>query len=118
MKTTQEVANRLIELCRTGKIQEAGEELYADDIESIEPSHARTPHAKGKKAVGEKGQQFAEMIGERHGGSFSDPVVGGNHFSVSMMLDATMKGMGRQKLDEICVYEVKDGKIVREQFYY
>jgi hypothetical protein len=29
-----------------------------------------------------------------------------------------MKGMGRQVLDEICVYEVKDGKIVHEEFLY
>ena len=30
----------------------------------------------------------------------------------------TYKGMGRQKMDEIAVYEVKDGKIVKEQFFY
>jgi limonene-1,2-epoxide hydrolase len=35
-----------------------------------------------------------------------------------MTLDATMTGMGRMQLDEICVYEVKDGKIVFEQFFY
>jgi hypothetical protein len=35
-----------------------------------------------------------------------------------MSIDATMKGMGRQVLDEVCVYEVKDGKIVQEQFFY
>jgi hypothetical protein len=28
-----------------------------------------------------------------------------------------MKGMGRQLLEEICVYEVKDEKIVFEQFF-
>jgi hypothetical protein len=35
-----------------------------------------------------------------------------------MGMDCTMKGMGRQKLEEIAVYEVKDGKIVKEQFFY
>jgi hypothetical protein len=29
-----------------------------------------------------------------------------------------MKGMGRIKLDEIAVYQVKDGKIVMEQFFF
>jgi len=77
------------------------------------------PHfTKGKKAVAEKGKQFASMIEERHGGSCSDPVVGGRYFSIAMSIDATMKGMGRQLLDEVCVYEVKDGKIVNEQFFY
>ena len=77
------------------------------------------PHyTKGKAAVAERGKQFASMIEERHSSSCSDPVVGGRYFSLSMTLDATMKGMGRQVLDEICLYEVKDGKIVKEEFFY
>jgi hypothetical protein len=35
-----------------------------------------------------------------------------------MGMDVTMKGQGRSKMDEIAVYEVKDGKIVKEQFFY
>jgi len=117
--TTQEVADKLVAYLRQGKIAEAQAELYADDIVCIEPEGPMAPHyTKGKKEVAEKGKQFASMIEERHGGSCSDPVVGGRHFSIAMSLDATMKGMGRQLLDEICLYEVKDGKIVFEQFFY
>jgi hypothetical protein len=117
--TTQETANKLIDFMRQGKMMEAQAELYSDEIVSIEPEGNMAPHiTKGKAAVAEKGRQFAEMIEERHGGSCSDPVVGGRFFSISMTLDATMKGMGRQLLDEICLYEVKDGKIVFEQFFY
>ncbi len=116
--TTQQVADRLVALCRQGEIQKAMEELYAEEIVSIEPPQAPTKSAKGKKAVFEKGAQFAAMIETRHGGSFSNPVVGGRYFSTAMMLDATFKGQGRMKFDEICVYEVKDGKIVWEQFYF
>jgi len=32
-------------------------------------------------------------------------------------MDVTMKGQGRQKLEEMCVYEVKDGKIASEHFF-
>lgn len=116
--TTQQVAERLVSLCRAGKIAEAGTELYADNIESVEPEYGPTKSAKGKHAVGEKGKQFAEMIEERHGGSFSEPVIGGRYFTVAMILDATFKGQGRMTMDEICLYEVKDGKIVKEQFFY
>jgi limonene-1,2-epoxide hydrolase len=116
--TTQQVADRLVALCRKGEISKAMEELYADEIVSIEPEHGPTKTARGKKAVLEKGKQFASMIEERHGGSFSDPIVGGRYFSAAMVLDATFKGQGRMKLEEICVYEVKDGKIVWEQFYF
>lgn len=117
--TTQEVANKLITYMRAGQIMEAQADLYADDIVCIEPEGGMAAHiTKGKAAVAEKGKQFASMIEERHGGSCSEPVVGGRYFSISMTLDATMKGMGRQLLDEVCVYEVNDGKIVNEQFFY
>jgi hypothetical protein len=117
--TTQEIAGKLVAYMRKGQIFDAQAELYADDIVCVEPEGMMAPHlTKGKQAVAEKGRQFADMIEQRHGGSCSDPIVGGRFFSISMTLDATMKGRGRQLLDELCVYEVKDGKIVHEQFLY
>jgi len=53
-----------------------------------------------------------------HRGYSAPHVVGGNFFSVAMGMDVTMKGAGRVKMDEIAVCEVKDGKIVSEQFFY
>jgi hypothetical protein len=35
-----------------------------------------------------------------------------------MGMEVTMKGVGRIKMDEICVYKVEGGKIVKEQFFY
>jgi hypothetical protein len=116
--TTQQVADRLISLCRTGQIQQAQTELYGEKMVSIEPAGAPVERAVGLQAVVEKGKQFASMIEERHGGSFTNPIVTGNHFSVGMTLDATMKGRGRVLLEEICVYKVENGKIVFEQFIY
>jgi hypothetical protein len=116
--TTEQVAKKLVETCRKGQVLQAGEELYSENIVSIEPEHGPMKSAKGKKAVLDKGAQLASMIEERHGGSFSEPIVNGNHFSVAMTLDATLKGMGRVNLQEICVYEVKEGKIVKEQFFF
>jgi hypothetical protein len=34
-----------------------------------------------------------------------------------MRLDMTMKGQGRMDMAELCVYQVKDGKIISEQFF-
>jgi ketosteroid isomerase-like protein len=117
--TTKEVANRLVELCREGKIMEAQQELYADDITSTEPEHAKGMiNAHGKQAVAEKGMQFASMIEEHHGGTISEPLIAGNHFSLAWGMDVTMKGAGRTQMNEICVYEVKDGKVVSERFFY
>jgi hypothetical protein len=117
--TTREIANRLVAYIRSGEIGKAQEELYADDIVCIEPSETITQQfTKGKKAVIEKRKQFAAMIKELHGFSCSDPVVTGNYFTVSMSMDTTLKGFGRQFFEEIGIYEVKEEKIVTEQFLY
>lgn len=116
--TTQQVANRMVEMCRQGQVLEAQEELYGENVTSIEPAHAAAPPAIGKEAVLAKGKYFASTIEERHGGSFGDPIVCGNYFSITCTIDATYKGQGRRKLEEIGVYGVKEGEVVSEQFFY
>lgn len=116
--TTQEVADRLVSLCREGKVIEAGEELYADNIVSHESDPSPNKLTSGKTAVRAKGNQFAESLEAHHGGKISDPQVAGDYFSVAWWMDVTVKGQGRSQMEEICVYKVKDGKIVEEHFYY
>ncbi|HMK27662.1 MAG TPA: nuclear transport factor 2 family protein [Chitinophagaceae bacterium] len=117
--TTQEVANRYNELSQTGQWDKIQDELFADNAVSIEPPGIPGMQSvEGMPAIKEKGKKFGEMVEEMHGGYATAPVVGGRFFSVGMGMDCTMKGMGRQKMDEIALYEVKDGKIVREQFFY
>lgn len=119
--TTQEVANRFNELSQSGQWDKIQGELYAENAVSIEPPYAAAMgmgNAEGMDAIKKKGEAFNQMIEEMHGGYSTAPVVGGNFFSVAMGMDCTMKGTGRMKMDEICVYEVKDGKIVKEQFFF
>ena len=117
--TTQDIANRLKELFNEGKWVEAQTELFSEDVESIEPAHSPgLKTVKGLDAIKKKAEDFNNMLEEMHGGWVSEPVVAGNFIAFGMGMDATYKGMGRQKMDEICLYEVKDGKIVKEQFFY
>jgi SnoaL-like domain len=117
--TTQDVANRLHELFKENKWMEAQQELFSEDAESIEPEHSPgLKTVKGIDAITKKGEEFNNMVEEMHGGYSSEPIVAGNYIAVAMGIDATYKGMGRQKMDEIALYEVKDGKIVKEQFFY
>ncbi len=118
---TQQVAHRLVELCRAGKYEQAQEELYAEDAVSIEMegmSGGSLGNATGLEAIREKGRKWADNIVEMHGGSIGEPVIAGNWFSLVMGIDATYKDMGRVDMQEICVYGVRDGKIVHEQFFY
>ncbi|MES1214444.1 MAG: nuclear transport factor 2 family protein [Bacteroidota bacterium] len=117
--TIQEIAKSLVGHCRVGNYTAAQEELYSDDAVSIEPDHAQgLKTVKGREGIIAKGKQFQSQVEEVHGGSVSDPLIAGNHFTVALVIDATMKGMGRSTMEELCVYEVKDGKIVKEQFFY
>lgn len=117
--TTKEVANRLSQLFKEFKWNEAQDELFSKDAESIEPPHSQGMQTvKGLDNIKKKGEDFNAMVEEMHGGWVGEPIVGGNYIAVAMGMDVTMKGAGRMNMEEICVYEVKDGKIVKEEFFY
>lgn len=115
---TQEVANRLVSLCREGKFQDAQNELYADNAWSHEPDHRQMPSVQGRENITAKGKQWSDSVAEFHGAEISEPVVAGNRFAVALNMDVTYKNSGRVPMQEIGIYEVEDGKIVSERFVY
>jgi hypothetical protein len=116
--TTREIADRLVSLCREGKFEIAQRELYAADAINIEPygTAAFPQETRGLDAILEKGRKLTGMIEQVHALSLSEPLVAGSSFALAMHLDVTIKGHGRLKMDELCIYEVKDDKIVAERF--
>lgn len=117
--TVPQIAHRLAELCNQGDFEKAQKELFAEDAVSIEPeaSPAFEKETKGLAAIIEKGKKFGAMVEETHGCNASDPLVAGNVIALSLNMDVTMKGQDRSTMSEICVYKVKDGKIISEQFF-
>lgn len=116
-----QIAQRLVALCREGKFEEAQNELYAQDAVSIEPDglpEGALGNVQGLDAIREKGREFQARTEAVHSMAVSEPLVAGNWFSVTMVMDITMKQLGRLTMGELCVYQVRDGKIVREQFFY
>lgn len=116
--TTQEVANRWAELCRQGDFKTCYEELYSPQCVSIEPEGAQWERAEGMEQMAEKGKKWNESLEEMHGAEIGDPIVAENFFTARQAMDVTFKEGGRQKFEEMSLYEVNDGKIVREQFFY
>ncbi|QOJ01884.1 MAG: nuclear transport factor 2 family protein [Phycisphaeraceae bacterium] len=54
-----------------------------------------------------------------HGASAEGPFVGSTGFTVRFKMDVETKATGqRQVMDEVGVYTVENGKIVREEFMY
>lgn len=117
--TTQELATRFNELAQQEKWFEIQDEFFADNVKSIEPPDSPYfGYAEGKAIVRKKGEEFVKKIRDFHGAYTSQPVIAGNYFAVGRGMDITVQGFGRIKLDQIMLYEVKDGQIISEQFFY
>ncbi|THU37042.1 nuclear transport factor 2 family protein [Niastella caeni] len=117
--TTQEVAARFNELAQQEKWFEIQEEFFADNVRSIDPQNSPYfGYAEGKSAVRKKGEDFVKRIEAVHRVYTSEPLVSGNHFAVGREKDITVQGHGRIQINQIMLYEVKDGQIVLEQFFY
>ncbi|MGF6848961.1 ketosteroid isomerase-like protein [Chitinophaga sp. W3I9] len=117
--TVEQIAARLTELCRQEKFDVAQKELYADDAVSIEPY--ATPgfeiETKGREALTEKDKKFSAMVETRYGTEVSEPLIAGNVIAFVLTMDLKMIGRDRMKMSELCVYHVKDGKIISEEFF-
>jgi hypothetical protein len=117
--TTQQVAARFNELAQQEKWFEIQDELFADDVRSVDPQNSPYfKYAEGKCNVRKKGEDWVKRIQAAHRRHTAEPIVAGNHFAVGRQVDITVESFGRIKIDEIMLYEVKDGQIVLEQFFY
>lgn len=117
--TTKEVVARFNELAKQEKWFEIQDEFFADNVKSIDPPHSTYfKYAEGKAAVRKKGEDWVSRIEAVHQLHTTEPLISGNHFAVGREVDITVKGLGRIKWDEIMLYEVKDGQIISEQFFY
>jgi len=117
--TTKEVAARFNELAKQEKWFEIQDELFADNVKSIDPPGSPYfGYAEGKTAVRKKGEEFVKKIEAAHKRHTTEPIIAGNHFAVGREVDITVQGHGRIQISEIMLYEVKDGEIISEQFFY
>ncbi|PSL33689.1 SnoaL-like domain-containing protein [Dyadobacter jiangsuensis] len=117
--TVDQVATHLADYCRKEQFTQALKELYAENAVSIEPVEfpGFDKETKRLAAMMEKDRKFSAMVESRHGTTVSDPLIAGNSFCFVLTMDMKMKGRDREKLTELCVYVVEDGKIISEQFF-
>ncbi|NSL86813.1 nuclear transport factor 2 family protein [Chitinophaga sp. Mgbs1] len=117
--TIQEVAARFHALAQQEKWFEIQDEFFSEDIQSIEPPTAtHLQSASGKAAVRRKAEDWVKRITDFHRGATTAPVIGGDFFAVGREMEITVAGIGRLQSNQIMLYEVKDGLIIREQFFY
>jgi ketosteroid isomerase-like protein len=116
---TMEIANMYVDLCRAGKHEDALK-LFADDAVSVEAmTMPEMPQeARGLAAIRAKGQWWANNH-EVHSAAAWGPWPHGDRFIVGFRFDVTNKPSGkRMQMEEAGLFTVRDGKIVREEFFY
>lgn len=118
--STMDIAKKMVALCREGKSREALDTLFAKDVVSVE---AATPtgmerESRGLAAVKAKGEWWVANH-EVHSMSVTGPWPHNERFIVGFQIDVTFKPSGQRfQMDEVGLYTVRDGQIVREEFFY
>ena len=120
MISVMEIGKELVTLCQQRKNQEAIDKFYSPNIVSVEavamPNIDQTQN--GIEAIKSKNTWWVENH-EMHGGEVDGPYPNGDQFIVHFTYDVTPKHTGkRMTMDEMGLYTVKNGKIIKEEFFY
>jgi len=116
--STQEVAEKVVELVRQQAWYKALDTLYDKDIVSVEASASEGESAekRGIDQVRGKVDWWLNAM-EVHSFTAKGPFVAHDRFVVQYDADVTEKNSKKRfQLSEVGVYTVKNGKIVREEF--
>ncbi|MBS2017453.1 MAG: nuclear transport factor 2 family protein [Deltaproteobacteria bacterium] len=117
--STMDIANKYVGLCKEFRF-DAALELFSNDAVSVEAGAppGKSAEARGLDAIREKGREWGASH-EVHSGKVEGPWPNGNRFLVRFTFDVTNKAMGqRMQMDEMGLFTVENGKIVREEFFY
>jgi ketosteroid isomerase-like protein len=118
--TFTEIANELVAGCREGRERKNLHKLYAPDAVSVEAADfGMGTTSAGLAAINGK-HDWWEQSFSVHSADVAGPFPHGQEkFAVIFDTDVTEKASGqRMQMRSIGVYHVKDGKIVREEFFY
>lgn len=107
----QELNDTILE----GRILDAFEQYYADDV--VMQENADTP-THGKDANRTREEEFVDSIEAFHGAELLATAVGDDLSFGEWMMDVTLKGVGRVKLEQVSVRRWRHGLVAEERFYY
>ena len=116
--STQEVAEKVVELVRQQAWYKALDTLYDKDIVSVEASASEGESAE-KRGIDQVRGKIDWWLNAMDVHSFTakGPFVAHDRFVVQYDADVTEKNSKKRfQLSEVGVYTVKNGKIVREEF--
>ena len=115
MTTLLEKISHLNDLVLQGKALEAFEKYYDDDVIMQENENAPTV---GKKANRKREEDFFSAITEFRNAKALKVSAGEETTMVQWHYDYTHKDWGVKNYIQVSVQEWKNGKIIKEQFFY
>ena len=118
--TTKDLAAKYVSLCKEHKNDVILSELFSNDAVSVEAAAppGGSAESKGIEAIRSKGKWWMEnhIV---HKAVVEGPFPSGDRFCVRFTYDVTFKPDGsRRQMDEVGLFTVENGKIVREEFFY
>src|ERR1700748_3582875 len=111
--SVQELDKQLNDEVLSGKIMDAFEKYYADDVvmreNSDEPRVGKGTNRKGE-------EEFVASVEAFHGAKVVASAVNGDVSLSQWELDVTFKGGKRVKMEQVAVRQWKNGKVAHERF--
>lgn len=118
--STTEIAKRYVELVAEKKSEECLNELFAKDAVSVEavapPGQERM--ARGLEAIRAKSKWWIDnhIV---HSAAVDGPYPHDDRFAVRFSYEVTFKPENKRfPMTEVGLFTIKDGKIVKEEFFY
>ncbi|GAA4883350.1 hypothetical protein GCM10023311_01850 [Flaviramulus aquimarinus] len=115
MNTLIEKISTVNDLILQGRALEAFDEFYHDDVVMQEND---SPEFVGKALNRKREEEFFAAITEFRGAQPLKVTVGESTTMVEWYFDYTHKDWGIKNYTQVAVQDWKDGKIIKEKFYY
>jgi ketosteroid isomerase-like protein len=113
--SVQELDKQLNDDVLSGKIMDAFEKYYADDV--VMQENSEDPRV-GKAANRKAEEEFIASVEAFNGASVKASAVNGDVSFSEWEMDITFKGGKRAKFNQVAVRHWKNGQIVNERFFY
>ncbi len=115
MSDVKALNDQLNQMILSGKVLEAFEQFYADDV--VMRENAEEPR-KGKETNRKFEQEFMAKVEQFHGASLGASALNADISFSEWEWDITFKGGPRVRMSQVAVRRWKDGKVSHERFYY
>jgi hypothetical protein len=115
--STQQVANTFVKIYRSEKSDEKYS-LYDQNCISFElPVEGSQYEVSGLEHIKEESNKFYQRFTKIFNKIISEPLISDHGFSTVITLEVE-EGGNHKVINELCTFQVREGKIVRQEFIY